>query len=226
MPPIRTLMGLTAAGLLTMSSGAIAAVSDTTAVITADNHYSLYTGTASSLNWIGGNEIGTGGNPGPSNWSMAETWRFRSSGYIYIAAWSDDSGVQGLLAQITLPGGADRSGGSLDWEVYPTFRERGTGSLYPNGTEMSGHITNADRDGLWQKPFIGGSNGIAPWGTIDNIGRDVRWMWVNVPNRADPMMDGGTGYGETLIFRIAVPAPGAAAVLGLGGLMVGRRRRG
>ncbi len=225
MPPIRTLLVMTAAGLLTMSSGAIAALSETTAVITADNHYALYTGTASALNWVGGNEIGTGGSPGVSNWSMAETWTFRASGYIYIAAWSDDSGVQGLLAQITLPGGVDRSGGAFGWEVYPTFQDRGTGSLYPTLTEMNGHLAKADAGNLWQMPFVGGTNGIAPWGTIDNIRSTVRWMWVNVPNRADPMMDGGSGYGETLIFRIAVPTPGAAAVLGLGGLMAGRRRR-
>lgn len=193
------------------------------AVITADNHYALFTRTASTYTYIGGNELGAGGSPGTYNWSVAEPYSFALSDYIYIATWSDGSVAQGLLAQINLGFDTLHSGDSR-WEVYSTGIDRNDGDPHPTVSEISGHVFTADTGNLWIAPHIGGANGINPWGTIAGITAAAKWMWYPTAGDGDPL-DGGSNEGEMLIFRVAVPAPGAAALLGLGGLAMTRRRR-
>jgi hypothetical protein len=219
-----TTMGLAIAAGLAMCAGATANAAQVTAMITADNHYSLYSkGGAGTLTLLGGNELGAGGAPGTYNWSKPEPHNFTTSDYFYIAAWSDNSVAQGLLAQVTIDGQSFDSGNPA-WQVYPTFIDRGDGSAHPSAAVVAGYVATADSGNLWQTPFVGGANGIAPWGTVPGINSTARWTWINNPNQSNPL-SGGSGYGETLIFRIPVPAPGAAAVLGLGGLIAARRRR-
>lgn len=193
------------------------------ATITADNHYALYTGDTSSVSLVGRNEMGSGGSPGAYNWSEPENFSFTTGAYIYIVAWSDDSVAQGVLAQIN--GVADTyHSGDPRWQVYPTFLSRGDGSIEPDALELQGHLANADANNLWQPIAVGGNNGVSPWGTVPGISSGIPWMWVNNPDQVDPF-NGGSGYGETLVFRMAVPTPGAAAALGLGGLAGLRRKR-
>lgn len=207
--------------VLTIAAGAYADVINAT--ITADNHYALYTGNDSAMTFIGRNELGAGGAPGSYNWSNPETWSFTSGAFIYIAAWSDDSIAQGLLAQIT--GGSDTyNSGDARWQVYPTFANQGDGATALTPAQMVANVATANSGNLWQTPYVGGQNGISPWGTVNGISSSIRWMWVNNPNQSNPLQ-GGSGYGETLIFRMAVPAPGAAAVMGLGGVAALRRKR-
>jgi len=193
------------------------------ATITADNHYALYTGSDDSVTFIGRNELGAGGSPGTYNWSQPESWSFTAGAYIYIAAWSDDSVAQGVLAEAA---GLDDTyhSGDARWEVFPTFVNLGDGDAAPTGMQLTAYIADANTNSKWETPHVGAANGIGPWGTVPGIGNAPRWMWVQNPGQPDPLQ-GGSGFGEMLIFRMAVPAPGAAAALGLAGAAAMRRKR-
>jgi len=194
-----------------------------TATITADNHYSLYTD-SDGMVLLGGNETGVGGAPGTYNWSEAETYIFEAGQTIYIAAWSDDSVAQGLLADITVGANTLHSGNPA-WEVYSTGLNRDDGDPHPTAVEISGHVAAADLALAWEVPFVGSGNGLAPWGTIAGIGADPKWMWRALASGGDPLQ-GGADHGEYLIFRTVVPTPGSLALAGLGGVVtLGRRRR-
>ncbi len=217
------MMKTTMTATLVLTLAAAAGADTINATITADNHYALYTGDTSSVTFVARNEMGSGGAPGTYNWSEPENWTFNSGAFIYIVAWSDDSVAQGLLAQIS--GSSDTyHSGDPRWQVYPTFIARGDGSAAPTNAELEGHLATADAGNLWQTPHFGGNNGIAPWGNIGGIASNIPWMWVSNPQQVDPLI-GGSGYGETLVFRMAVPAPGAAALIGLGSMSMMRRKR-
>jgi len=192
------------------------------ATITADNHYAVYGVSGGSIFKVGGNEIGHSGSPGTYNWSRPETWSFITENTLYIAAWSDDAVAQGLLAQLTADGLPLHSGDAR-WEVFTTGVDLDTGAPHPSAGTITGFVNTANTGGLWASPFIGGNNGIAPWGTVPGITSDARWMWANVAGDANPLI-GGSAAGEMLIFRVAVPTPGAAAMAGVA-LMMGLRMR-
>lgn len=193
------------------------------ALITADNHYALYSSTGGVFAYHGGNELGSGGSPGTYNWSEPEPYTFSAGDYVYIAAWSDDSVAQGVLANMWIDGNPLHSGDPA-WQVYKTDINRGDGDAHPSALEIDGHVGFADANLLWETPFVGGGNGSGPWGAVSGINGDARWMWYATPDDANPL-EGGSGEGEMLIFRTTVPAPGAMALAGLGGLLVARRRR-
>jgi len=94
--------------------------------ITADNHYALYSSQGNVFSYHGGNEITSGGNPGTYNWSQAEPYQFEVGEFLYIAAWSDDSVAQGVLAEFhsdalgTLMSGDSRCSGSRSSSATPT----------------------------------------------------------------------------------------------------------
>ncbi len=196
--------------------------------ITADNHYALFSRDNNVFSYHGGNELGAGGNPGTYNWSVAESYALNVSGTLYIAAWSDDSVAQGVLAQFTSDSLGSLLSGDSRWEVYATNVNRGDNDPHPTINEIAGYVAVADTLNLWEDTFVGGANGVEPWGTIAGISGDARWMWKNIPGDPDPTQ-GGSGAGEMLIFRTvmppSVPAPASAALLGLGGLAAARRRR-
>ncbi|HLO40052.1 MAG TPA: hypothetical protein VK176_03450 [Phycisphaerales bacterium] len=193
------------------------------AVITADNHYSLYSSAGETFSYHGGNEIGSGGSPGTYNWSEAESYTFNAGDFVYIAAWSDDAVAQGVLANMWVDGNPLHSGNPA-WEVYRTDVNRGDGDAHPDASEIGMHVATATSNELWETPYVGGANGISPWGLIAGIDGEAKWMWYATPGDDNPL-DGGSGAGEMLIFRTAVPAPGAAALASIGGLLLARRRR-
>jgi hypothetical protein len=213
---------LAVAGLLASAGIANASVVNFTSM-TADNHYSIYAVQNGQIVLIGGNEDGYFGNPGQYNWSLPEQYLpFNTDGVMYIAAWSDDSVSQGLLANVTIDG-QDFSTGSSAWEVIPTNQNRNDDAPYPTPAEMSPFINAATAGNTWESAYEDGNNGVAPWGFIPGITPDARWVWWD-SGLPDPLRP-GTGSGEYLIFRIVIPAPGVAALLGLGGLTMIRRRR-
>lgn len=211
-----------AAGML--GAAAFANADVITGTITADNHYSLYTSAGGTFSYHGGNELGAGGFPGTYNWSMAESYSFEAGEYLYIAAWSDDSVAQGVLGEFHSEELGTILSGDARWQVYGTNINRGDGDAHPSAAEIAGHVSFADANGLWVNPFVGNPNGDQPWGYIAGVSEGARWMWKGTVEGADPI-HGGSGANEMLIFRTAVPAPGALAVLGLGGLSGLRRRR-
>ncbi|MBS0192379.1 MAG: PEP-CTERM sorting domain-containing protein [Phycisphaerales bacterium] len=212
------------AGMLAALSG-MASADMLSFHITADNHYALYSSAAGVYSYHGGNELGSGGNPGAYNWSLPETYLINGGDRIFIAAWSDDSVAQGVLAQVmNLSTQQSLDSGSPAWMVYHTDVNRGDNDPHPSIEEIAGHVLNADTFSLWETPYVGEANGTQPWGTVPGIGDQARWMWLNTPGDDDPLR-GGSAAGEMLIFSMQVPTPSSLALAGLGGLCVMRRRR-
>ena len=206
-----------AAGFASVSSAALV-----TATITADNHYALYSSTGASFSYHGGNELGPGGAPGSYNWSLPEPYSFEAGDFVYIAAWSDDSVAQGVLANM-MAGSMNLDSGSPSWQVTSVGVNMGDGSPHPDASEIATRVAFADTNSLWETPFVGGANGVSPWGSVPGIDGNAKWMWR--ANGGNDTTQGGANYGEYLIFRTTVPAPGSLALAGLGGLLIARRRR-
>lgn len=196
---------------------------NTTAVVTADNHYAIYTGIDTNITLIGRNELGASGSVGTYNWSRPETWSFIASDFLYLAAWSDDAVAQGLLAQITV-GGLSYHSGDSRWQVYKTGQNKGDNSPAPTADEVEVQVGIANAGKFWSAPYVGGNNGISPWSTISGIATNIPWMWANSASKSNPLI-GGSAEGEYLLFRMAVPTSGTAAVFGLGLIFAARRRR-
>ena len=219
----KSICAITAVTLVSFAGGANADIV-ATGLVTADNHYALYTGDPSSVTLVQRNELGASGAPGLYNWSRPESVSFTAGSFIYIAAWSDNAIAQGLLAQISLSNGDTANSGDARWQVYRSNQDLGDGAAAPSNAQVVGWIGFATTNNLWETPYVGGANGISPWGTVPGIGSTARWMWTQIPGDGDPL-SGGSGYGETLLFRMAIPTPGAMSLLAMGGLLAMRRRR-
>lgn len=212
------------AGAAAIVVSSIAHAELVTATVTCDNHYAIYTRTGASFTYIGGNETGAGGSSGGFNWSFAENWSFNATETIYIAAWSDNSVAQGLLAQFSSPSIGTLLTGDARWRVFATNTDRNTGAPHPLATEIATHIASADGLGLWESTYAGQNNGVAPWGVIAGITTDARWIWRNTPGVADPLRP-GSGAGEMLIFSFNIPAPGAMLLPAFAPFLGRSRRR-
>ncbi|HEX2837345.1 MAG TPA: PEP-CTERM sorting domain-containing protein [Phycisphaerales bacterium] len=197
--------------------------------ITADNHYAIYNAVPSmdvttALQFVGMNETGPYGDPGDYNWSLPEHWQFENlTGKVYVAAWSDDSIAQALLAQVYADATSLHTGNAA-WEVYPTGLDLDDFDVRPTEAQMASYITTADTGSLWETPYVGGSNGVGPWFLVPGITEDASWTWWDRPGDPDPL-DGGTGDGEFIIFRLTIPTPGSIALAGVGAAFLARRRR-
>lgn len=216
---------LTVAAMVLSVCGA--AHAGVTATLTADNHYALYTGnSASDITFIGRNELGAGGSPGAYNWSQAETWNFNPGAYIYVAVWSDDAVAQGWLGQFVFDDGPTVLSSSAGWEYVGTDLNLGDGDPAPTTGDIGSWVTLADTNELWATPFVGGTNGVTPWGSIAGVSNTAAWTWGNPNNRVNPLV-GGDNFEEYQIFRMptGVPSPGAGMTALLGAGVLVRRKR-
>jgi subtilisin-like proprotein convertase family protein len=95
-----------------------------------------------------------------------------------------------------------------------------------NATDLRGDYLIADGAAAW--PTTGGTT-IAPAGTYGTdgllsafVGEDLAGTWVlNVSDHAGQDLGSISAFG----LNVTVPTPGALALLGMGGLILGRRRR-
>lgn len=215
---------LASASLLLLLAG-VAQAASVTGSVTADNHYGLYSGDLSGtvMSFYGANEPGSGG-AGGYNWTQPESYSFTTTDqYIYIAAWSDDSIAQGLLADFTIDGNKLLSGDPV-WEVWDTGNDLDDGASPPSVVDMGTQIALANSAG-WKQIVVGGVNGAGPWGAVAGIDSNAKWMWYDGAIAGDAFAP-GADHGEYLIFRTSiVPEPASLGLLGAG-LAVLMRRRG
>ncbi len=210
-----------------LSLAGVASATTVNAVVTADNHYSIYSKNGQgALTLVGGNELGADGNPGDYNWSVAETWSFDTTDEFCIGAWSDDFYAQGLLGEFQIAGGPIIRTGDAGWQVYSTGIDIDDfAGAYPTAANVQAQEAIADAGNLWRPIAVGGNNGTAaPWGTIAGISTQAKWQWANPDNIPDPFGFPGYNAGEYLIFCYTIPTPGTAILAGLG-LAVGLRRK-
>ena len=195
-----------------------------TSTVTADNHYAIYTGNSSSINYIGRNESGSTGSSGIYNWSSPESFTFdvNSGDYIYVAGWSDNSVAQGWIGQFVSDTGTILSN-ATDWQAFLTFKDIDDGGAAPTVGKFQNDINGAS----WISITNTRNNGASPWGTIDTIDSNADWIWGSA-------MEPGSGYGEYQVFRTQVapapvPEPATMTLLGIGmlgaGLIARKRNR-
>lgn len=197
--------------------------------ITADNHYALYAKIDGAITLIGMNETGSSGSSGTYNWSQAESWTITNATDIYIAGWSDKAVAQGLLASFVINGSAPLRSGDAVWNVVSTGVNLGDGSPAPAAAQIGQFVAAANLNGLWAKPYVGGVNGVSPWGGIAGIDAQARWMWAAPTNSRSDTINGGGNFDEYLIFHASVaqtvPAGPSAAALVMIAAVGARRRR-
>ena len=202
--------------------------------MTVDNAYAIYYGDSVSATAMLGSA---------TNLLAADIWSVEvysltvpDISNIYIAAWSDDSVIQGVLAdfQNTTSGGQVLSGDPI-WEVTATGINLDNVSPPPTLAQLTTEILNANAGTNPSSGWVpntpsaltnvaGGIHG----GAIGGIDDDARWMWYDsgLDSSPDAPFD-GFNHNEYLIFRIPVtaPEPMTVALLGLGSVALFRRKR-
>ncbi len=182
-----------------------------TGTFTADNCYSVYVGTQSS---VGTKVLPTSGN-GHCNKKASEifsptsnSFSATSANYFYIIAWSDDMTCQGLMGEFT--GNRTIKTGDPGWEVYPTNKNYGNGQA-PSASEINSQISTANSSSGWRAPFVGptntnGKKACRAYSKVKGISNDAKWIWHNTTNSSDPLQVLGKGknHHEFLIFRFPV----------------------
>ena len=223
--PIDVLCVAGALLILLLIGGSPAVARSLTATFTADNAYELWSGTASAvLARLGGAE-----NCLASEWRGAETFGAvlpDAATHLYLVAYSDDSGGQGVLGSLDIDGRGLLTG-DAGWEVFATGVDRDLACATPPGAgppsalEIDSRIAIANANagspattsGGWVDLQGGGSGTLAVGGAnqlpagpplnevITGIDPLARWMWYAPPGVANPFSGGGT-HREFLIFRM------------------------
>ena len=175
-----------------------------------------YQGTIASFS-VGAQSVST--VPG-QGWEVFATGMDRDSHIAGDTLTNSAADIATINAQIALAnangGGAGTSVGWVDEN----------GMLPGGGGPGAGALVFGDDN-------TGGIGGTHPFPSVNGIPDSAQWMWYNEdpasisnPFQAGP--EGADGHAEFLIFRLPVrqvPTPASAALLGLGGAALVRRRR-
>jgi MYXO-CTERM domain-containing protein len=230
---MRSLWILCAVGT-SLACSAVAMADDWVIRMTVDNQYSAYYGTATAT---------TGFVGADNNWFTMETYTVTGrapTDYWYVATASDRSVAQGFLGSFTnITTGVTILTGQPEWEVFRAgdhlqqiFGMSGPwpANVLPTQPQIDAAIAYATALNLWVPAvsWPGYTNpGAGPWSAFPAISSGASWIWAPAAGGGNPLQP-GANHGEFLVFRIvgeAVPTPGAAVLLGLGGLVASRRRR-
>jgi hypothetical protein len=226
----RDLVG--AAALMGLASWAVA--DDWTIKMTVDNQYSTYFGSSMATTAFVGSD---------SNWQTMETYNVTGrapTDYLYVSTASDRAVAQGFLGSFenTTTGNTILTGDAA-WQAFRAgdylsqiFGMSGSwpANVLPTATELDAAIAYATTNNLWTAAVSapGYTNpGAGPWFGFAGIPSSASWVWAPATGGGNPLAP-GADHGEFIVFRIvgeAVPAPGAAVLLGLGGVLAARRRR-
>lgn len=226
-----------ALSVLVLSAGSAFALDTWQVKMTVDNQYAAYVGTNSST-------VGSVVQA-DSNWFSTEIFTvsgMSASDYFYVATASDASVAQGFLGEFNnLTQSLNFNTGGPQWEVLPAgaYLQQidaswpatwGFNQMPTQGEVNQALAWAASNSWAWQTPaeFLNWDNrvvgNITTWGHQPAIDASAEWIWHNT-GTGNPF-NPGFSHDEFLIFRVAgVPAPGGVAMLGLGGLAIGRRRR-
>ncbi len=216
-----------------------------TATVTADNYYGLYYGSETSLTFVGRNEKGSAGNPGPYNWILPETFSnlpLSETDRLYIVQWNEGSGPantdwQALLGQFVTSDGGLLVTNRSDWGYFLTS-EPNPGSFgdTPSADALEVTIGSAS----WTPPGFSTPNGTGIWahpsytapGGIDGITRQADWIsrtsdtdatYFLTVYRSIPVSE---IYGREIVTS-TVAEPSTVGILGIGivvGFLINLRR--
>lgn len=215
-------------GLAIGSMGEAKAVSLTgSATITADNHYGFFYGDkdGKSLNFVGRNELGSGGSEGAYNWSRPESWNFNvdSQNYLYMVVWDDQSVDEAWLGEFNFS--TDKSAASktllskaTDWEYMisknsnPFSRASevkkedydkaflAAGDRFEGNVPKNGELAQEIQTGNWIGAINRGANvsSTGPWGQISGISQNAQFLNVTTADKQQRGTSANTNY---TIFR-------------------------
>jgi uncharacterized repeat protein (TIGR01451 family) len=198
------------------------------AVITVDNVYKLCHGPASpgTITCVGADD----------NFITVETYTLSPSAtdYIYIAAWSDDTFLQGFLGQFSSRSTTIRTG-DPGFDVCATGQDLDTLAQQPSPAALATAINQCNTASGWVNPVVGQT---APWLWAGIVGFDPaasgpsaelnkftppfpKWIWHDAGqaaqvqigtgnpawygcNGSDRPFNDGCNHQEYLIFRLPV----------------------
>lgn len=123
--------------------------------------------------------------------------------YLYFVCWSDNGGLNGLLAQIQGTNTAF-SGLSPKWEVFPTGIDFSSAAKRPSDTLVNQELKKAHCK-KWKPVTKGSNNGSRPFQTYKEIDKNAHFIWFD--SGKDPQVGSpfqGFNHDEFLIFRFPV----------------------
>lgn len=122
----------------------------------------------------------------------------------YLAAWSDDPGELGLLAQLELEGLLNWSN-ETEWQVYATDLPAADGAAPPGLDRLGRAVGEADAQHAWAPVESRGSNRAADGRSeLAEFVPHAEWIWASA--RGLPAAD-TNAPGRLLIFRIHLFTP-------------------
>ncbi|KAB8152118.1 hypothetical protein EZY14_015410 [Kordia sp. TARA_039_SRF] len=123
--------------------------------------------------------------------------------FIYFVCWSDDGGLNGLLAELHGSNSA-LSGTNAKWEVFPTGINFSLHTTRPSEKLINTELKKAHCK-KWKKVTEGNTNGKRPFRTYPDISKNARFIWFDSGKDSSagaPFQ--GFNHDEFLIFRFPI----------------------